>query len=115
MSQVAHIDNSGFFRKMMKMFLKEMGYESEDYEKGKDAIYGLRDKRLACIITGLELSDMSGEELIKQLKICSQPMSIIAVTSTTEEERIKHLQALGVLAVIQKTGNWKEELRKLLM
>jgi DNA-binding response OmpR family regulator len=114
-SQVVHIDNSGFFRKMMKMFLAEMGYESEDYERGGDAIYALQNKRVACVITGLELTDMSGEELIKRLKIYSQPMSIIAVTSTTEEERIKRLLSQGVLAVIQKTGNWKEELRKILL
>lgn len=115
MSQVVHIDNSEFFRKMMKIFLSELGYESESYEKGRDAIYSLQNKRVACIITEVELPDMSGEELIKQLKIHSQPMSIVALTSITETEKIKHLEALGVLAVVQKSDNWKEQLRKLLM
>jgi DNA-binding response OmpR family regulator len=100
---------------MMKIFLEELGYESEDYERGGDAIYALQNKKVACVITGLELIDMSGEELIKRLKIYSQPMSIIAVTSTTETDRIKHLREMGVMAIVQKTGNWKEELRKILL
>jgi DNA-binding response OmpR family regulator len=113
-SQVVHVDNSIFFQKMMKMFLEDMGYEYENYVRGGDAIYALQNKRVACVITELELTDMNGEELIKRLKLFSQPMSIIAVTSITDEERIKRLEDIGVMTVVQKAGNWKEELRKIL-
>jgi len=39
-------------------------------------------------------------------------MTIIAVTSSGNESRIKTLDEMGVKATIQKGGNWKEKLRE---
>ena len=114
MSNIIHVDNSGFFRKMMKTFLLEIGLESESYSRGEDALDIVATGRVSCVITGLELVDMSGEELIKRLFFAPQPVSIIVVSSNSDETRNKYLEALGVMAIIQKTGTWKEDLRKIL-
>jgi DNA-binding NarL/FixJ family response regulator len=113
MSNVIHIDNSKFFRKMMKVFLTELGLESTDYENGEDALDAVLSKRISCIITGLELPDMTGEELIRRVTISAPPMTIIAVTGSSDEERIYRLHGMGVKGVIQKGGDWKEKLREL--
>jgi FixJ family two-component response regulator len=113
MSSVIHVDNSKFFRKMMKIFLTELGLESMDYEKGEDALDAVLSGRISCMITGLELQDMSGEELIRRVTISSPPMTIIAVTGSNDDERIYRLHGMGVKGVIQKGGNWKEKLREL--
>ena len=115
MGQVIHVDNSGFFRKMMKIFLTELGIESESFAKGEDALDLVETGRVSCVITGLELADMSGEDFVRRLFFAPEPVSIIAVTSSSNEARNSRLEALGVMAIVQKTGRWKEELRKILL
>jgi CheY-like chemotaxis protein len=111
---IIHVDNSGFFRKLMQAFLADMGQESESYARGEDALDAVETGNVSCVITGLELVDMSGEEFIKQLFFAPQPVSIIAVTGSSDEDRNRRLEALGVMAIVQKSGTWKEELRKIL-
>jgi DNA-binding NarL/FixJ family response regulator len=57
---------------------------------------------------------MSGEELIRQVIASSRPMTIIAVTGSEDDVRVKNLAAMGIKATIQKAGDWKEKLREYL-
>jgi FixJ family two-component response regulator len=114
MVSVIHVDNSGFFRKMMKIFLSELGLYCESFERGEDVLDAVETRKVSCIITGLELVDMSGEDLIRRLLFAAHPMTIIAVTGSDDDERIKRLADLGVIATIQKRGDWKEKLREYL-
>ena len=112
MGHIIHVDNSRFFRKAMKFFLAELGLESMDFERGADAITAVSGGKVSCLITGLELPDMRGEELIGQISLSVNPMTIIAVTSSRDDTRIRRLEAMGVKATIQKGGDWKEKLRE---
>jgi FixJ family two-component response regulator len=107
-----HVDNSAFFRKVMKVFLNELGVDSDGYNRGEDALEAIGSRKVGCVITGLELSDMSGEDLIHQLLLSGHSMTIIAVTGSENDERTQRLAELGVKATIQKGGNWKEKLRE---
>ena len=109
---VLHADNSGFFRKVVKLFLAGLGVDSEHFERGEDILDKVGTQDVSCVITGLELPDMNGEELIKQLLFSGHSMTIIAVTSSDDEERIRRLADMGVKAIIHKGGNWKEKLRE---
>ena len=107
-----HVDNSGFFRKVMKVFLSELGVESEGFDRGEDVLNIVGTRKVSCVITGLELADMSGEELIRQLLFSGHSMTIIAVTGSAEDVRAQRLADMGVKATIQKGGDWKEKLRE---
>ena len=109
---VIHADNSVFFRKVIKVFLSELGIDSESFDRGQDVLNVAGRRKVSCVITGLELADMTGEELIRQLLYSGHLMTIIAVTSSHDTERIKNLDELGVKATIQKGGDWKEKLRE---
>jgi len=109
---VIHADNSTFFRKVIKVFLDELDIDSENYDRGEDVLTEVGIHKVSCVITGLELADMTGEELIRQLIYSGHSMTIIAVTSSDNDDRIKDLEAMGVRATIQKGGNWKEKLRE---
>ncbi|MCL1930750.1 MAG: response regulator [Treponema sp.] len=109
---VLHVDNSKFFQKVMKVFLSELGIETLSYERGEDVLDAVEAHKVSCVITGLELADMSGEELIKKLLFASYGMTIIAVTSSHDDVRAQRLEELGVKATIQKGGDWKEKLRE---
>jgi len=109
---VIHADNSGFFRKVIKVFLAELGIESNGFDNGDDVLNEVGNRKVSCVITGLELTDMTGEELIRQLLYSGHLMTIIAVTSSGNDIRLKKLEEMGVKATIQKGGNWKDKLRE---
>jgi FixJ family two-component response regulator len=99
----------------MKVFLSELGLLSVGYELGEDALNAVMAGDVSCVITGLELQDMSGETLIGRLHAVSpHSMTVIAVTGSGDDERVKVLETLGVKATIQKSGNWKDKLREYL-
>jgi len=112
MGYIIHVDNSRFFRKAMKYFLAELGLESVDFDRGEDALTAVKGGRVSCLITGLELPDMRGEDLLSRIDLSLRPMTVIAVTASGDEERAKKLEVMGVKATIQKGGDWKEKLRE---
>ena len=114
MKHVIHVDNSEFFRKLMKSYLSEKGLECESFESGEDAVNAVSDNRATFVITGLSLADMSGEELLKRLMTLPQKTPIIVVTSSDETAKHKRLEALGARSIILKTDDWKTELGKIL-
>ena len=114
MRHVIHADNSEFFRKLMKSYLSEKGLESESFDKGEDAVNAIADGRASFIITGMELSDMTGEELLKRLMVLQKKTPIIVVTSSDDPAKHKRAMALGAKTIIKKTDDWKSLLGKLL-
>jgi len=114
MSSIIHVDNSEFFRKQMKTFLSEIGLDPQSFACGEDAINAVKTGKATTIITGLELSDMTGEEFIKRLAVIPGSVPVIVVTSNNKEVREKRLVALGAMAIIGKSGDWKGELGKIL-
>jgi FixJ family two-component response regulator len=99
----------------MKVFLTDLGFFCETFDRGEDVLDAVETRKVTCVITGLELIDMSGENLIKKLLFTGQPMTIIAVTSSGDDAvRTQHLAELGVKATIQKGSDWKEKLREYL-
>jgi len=115
MSHIVHADNSEFFRKLMKTFLVELGHESENFARGEDAVSAVKAGRTDWVITGMSLADMGGEEFIKRLAVSEVSAPVIVVTSSDEKTQHTRLNALGVKAIIQKSGDWKTELADHLM
>jgi len=113
MKHIIHVDNSEFFRKQVKAFLTETGHYSESYSRGEDAMEAVESGNVNCVIMGLHLSDMTGEELIKRLVAYPKHIVIIVVTASHNEKLLKRLEALGVKTVIQKSGDWKSELGRI--
>jgi len=111
---IIHVDNSEFFRKQLKTYLSETGHYSESFAGGEEAMKAVEEGTVNCVITSLILADMSGEELLKRLAVSSKTVAKIVVTGTHDEAQYKRLEALGVKAVIQKSGDWKAELGKLI-
>ena len=114
MKHIIHVDNSEFFRKLIKSFLSEKGLECEGFEKGEDAVNAVADGRATFVITGLSLADMGGTEFLKRLMTLPKKTPIIVVTSSDEDAKHKQLEVLGVRAIISKNADWKMELGKFL-
>jgi len=113
MKHIIHVDNSEFFRKQVKTFLTETGHYSESYSRGEEAIEAVESGNVNCVIMGLHLSDMSGEELVKRLIAYPKPVVKIVITASHNEDMFKRLEALGVKTIIHKSGDWKSELSRI--
>ena len=112
MGRIVHVDNSDFFRKAMRAFLAELGFEVLEFDRGEDAIADIAAGNVSCLITGLELQDMKGEEFIRRIRSATETMTVIAVTASEDDARVRNLKSLGITAIIHKGGDWKEKLRE---
>ncbi|MDR2798198.1 MAG: response regulator [Treponema sp.] len=109
MKTIIHVDNSLFFRKILRTFLLEHGFLGESFSQGTEALEVIARKNVALVITGMVLSDMNGWKFIKKIVITSN-VPVIVLTSNTSEAEQYGLKALGIKAHILKSGAWKETL-----
>ena len=63
---ILHLEYSAFFRKLVKEMILESGHSPVESKYGSDVFKILAQTDVALIITGFELADMTGEELIQQ-------------------------------------------------
>jgi two-component system cell cycle response regulator len=110
MKTIIHVDNSEFFRKLMKTFFAEQGFVGAFFSHGTDALKVISQGDVAAVITGMSLSDMDGEEFIKRVLTSSYKGPIIVLTSNYPETEQKILALTGVKAFIPKSGAWEEAL-----
>ncbi len=92
------VEDSPFFRNMMKNYLETAGYQVEDAVNGKEALNKLStDPHFDIIITDIEMPEMDGFEFIKVLK--SDPnlskIPVIVVTALAGEDIKKKVFELG--------------------
>ncbi|MBF9017025.1 MULTISPECIES: response regulator [unclassified Oceanispirochaeta] len=113
MKKILHVDNSSFVRKIIRNIAIEKGLQFEEAEGEKAALEILKSKDIDLIITGLELSDTSGESFISNLKKSPHArVPIIAVTSNNSLESREELFEMGVVDYILKSELSKNRLDK---
>lgn len=93
---ILHLEYSAFFRKLVKEMIIESGHSPLESNSGGDVFKILAQTDVSLIITGLELADMTGEELIQSMRSSRYsdiPIVIITSLETAEvKERLKGLQ-----------------------
>ena len=110
MKKIIHLDNSDFFRKFVKTFLSEQGFLVEGFSHGSDALKALDHGDVGLIITGLSFADMKGSDFIKSAAGFPHNIPIIALTSTQDPDTEQTLYAMGIKALVLKSGSWQEQL-----
>ncbi|MDR1957342.1 MAG: response regulator [Treponema sp.] len=110
MKMIVHVDNSEFFRKLMKTFFTEQGFLGESFSHGAEALKVICRGDASVVITGMALADMDGIEFIKRIDTSSYTGPIIVLTSNASKDEQLAQEALGVKVHILKSGSWQEEL-----
>ncbi len=112
-------EDSPFFRGMIKSYLKGAGYEVEVAENGKEALNKLLSgEKFDLVVTDLEMPEMDGFNLIKEIR--SNPdykdIPIIVITSLTGEDIRRKVLDLGANSYEIKLNREKllEEIEELL-
>ncbi len=99
-SVVLLAEDSGFFRKKVKAYVKAAGYEVVDFEDGLEAWKSLSaDEHNVCVvITDVEMPNMSGLDLTREIRADGKwkHVPIIALTSLATEEDIRRGREVGV-------------------
>ena len=113
MKSIIHIDNSEFFRKIMRRFLAAEGFEVESFSNAEDANIAISGGSASMVIAGLAIAGAEGEDFIRKVKE-SYSGPFVILSSSIDPEREEALLALGVKAAISKSGTWQKNLRPLL-
>ncbi len=83
------VDDSASMRQMVTFTLKDAGYDVVAANNGKDALTKLDGVRISMVITDLNMPEMDGIELIRQLR--SRPgfkfTPIVMLTTESQESK----------------------------
>ncbi|OHD28290.1 MAG: hypothetical protein A2Y34_09750 [Spirochaetes bacterium GWC1_27_15] len=92
------IDDSSTMRKIITIAIKSVGYNFIEAENGKDALDKLQNNKIDFFIVDINMPEMNGFELIRQLrtKIEHKDTPVIVITTETGLDKKKEGEALGV-------------------
>jgi len=95
--RILHLEYSGFFRKMVKELIISSGHTPFESKYGSDVFKILAQTDIDLIITGLELADMTGEELVEHLRNSRYGhVPIVLITSLEVDEVRQRLKGLKI-------------------
>lgn len=79
-------DDSSSIRQMVSFTLKQAGYDVIEAVDGQDAVNKLASSHIDMLITDLNMPNMDGLELIRQVRAMSQFKFIPIIMLTTESQ-----------------------------
>ena len=91
----------------MRVFLEEEGFEVEGFDSAQEANLTIGAGSADMVIMGLTFADIDGKEFAKRV-VETFTGPVIVVSSTLTGERVKELEALGIVASFDKSGPWKD-------
>jgi len=86
------VDDSASVRQMVSFTLKEAGYEVIEAEDGKDALSKITGQKLHLIVTDMNMPNMDGIELIKNIRVNNEYKFIPIIMLTTESQSEKKME-----------------------
>ncbi|WP_172953581.1 response regulator [Vibrio salilacus] len=86
------VDDSTSIRQVVSMTLKGAGYQTIEAHDGKDALAKLAGKRIHLVISDVNMPNMDGITLLKELKQRPDTKFTPVIMLTTESEAVKKEQ-----------------------
>ncbi len=86
------VDDSTSVRQMVSFTLKEAGYDVVEASDGKDALSKIANTGLNMVVTDLNMPNMDGIELIKNIRSNAKFKFIPIIMLTTESQDSKKLE-----------------------
>ncbi|HHN63863.1 MAG TPA: response regulator [Nitrospirae bacterium] len=98
------VDDSTSMRQMVSFTLKDAGYEIVEAVNGRDALNKVNGRKIEMVITDLNMPEMDGIELIRQLR-CSAGLRftpIVMLTTESQESKKEEGKRAGASGWIVK-------------
>ena len=96
------VDDNLQFTEMLSQTLKIEGYRPLAAPNGKTALEKVLSEHPELVLLDLKLPDLSGEEIIKQIKELDETMGVIVLTGYGGEQRAVELMKKGALDFLSK-------------
>lgn len=95
-------DDDQFQRVLMKRYIEQMGAEVVAVEDGAAALSTITSDSFDLLVSDLNMPNVDGLELLRELRIAGVKQPSIIVTGGTDLDTKQRLKKLGALAVLHK-------------
>ncbi|MSS70333.1 MAG: diguanylate cyclase [Candidatus Latescibacteria bacterium] len=102
------VDDEPDIREILMVFLERMGYAVEAASSGTQALERIEQQAYDVVITDLDLGDMSGMEVLAQVKQQQAASEVIMISGYGNVEHVSEAFGLGASAYIQKPITFAE-------
>ncbi len=102
MPKLLIVDDESDVREFARSFFKKRGIDVFVASGGKQALEIIAKERPDLVLLDVRMEEMTGVEVLKQLRGISDPTPVIMVTGVEEEETFKEANSLGVVSYIHK-------------
>ena len=102
MPKLLIVDDESDVREFAKSFFKKRGIEVFVASGGKQALDIIGLERPDLVLLDVRMEEMTGVEVLQQLRKIDDKTKVIMVTGVEEEETYKEANTLGVIAYIHK-------------
>jgi FixJ family two-component response regulator len=94
-------DDAGVLRALGRL-LSAYGYRTELFGSAEEFLSSEAKSKAACLITDIDLGNMSGLELARQLSAEGTRLPVIFISGSRVDEYRKQVTELGCVAYLQK-------------
>ncbi len=100
------VDDSQMILKVLDFMIKKAGYEVLSAVEGKDALALFDGRNIDLVFTDLNMPNMSGTELINQIRSMEyyRYIPVVLFIPDNEKERKKIIETSGATMLFDKTG-----------
>ena len=102
MSKLLIVDDESDVREFAKSFFKKRGIEVLTASGGRQALDIISKDNPDLVLLDVRMEEMTGVEVLRELRKTNNNIKVIMVTGVEEEETIKEASALGVVSYIHK-------------
>jgi len=103
MPKILLVDDEDSFRRSLKQRLRLRGYEVVDLDNGQDAIRAARnDTELEVVVLDLKMPQMTGDEVLKEIRIYRPALQGIMLTGHGSVESAMESGRLDAFAYLEK-------------
>jgi two-component system response regulator PilR (NtrC family) len=115
MQSILIVDDERSMRELLEFVLARQGYAVDTAENGRVALNRLRERAFDLIITDIQMPDMTGIELLEQVKTTSPDTVVIMITAFATVDTARQAFKLGAEDFIIKDSGFDVEELKLLV
>ncbi len=111
------VDDDKGMRNAEKRIIAPLGHDVETAENGVEALERVMQGGISLIVSGYQMPDMRGDELLGAVKKIDPGLPVIIVSATLTPELVIKFKELGASLVMSKPLDMtelKEEVRKIL-
>ena len=101
--RVLIVDDSRVARMTLRKVVEEFGHEIiNEAQDGQEGIDYYKELKPDLVICDIEMPNIDGRELLRQIKDYDDDASVVIVSSVTNKQTIQKLLALGAMSIITK-------------